>query len=582
MDEGQDFPEESLAHIEALLSRHPPQEIMRMFQQVLDSRRNSSASSFTSSNSSLRSRLSIASSFSISSREFAPSIASSTSSRSRRRQEPRSYPSGLNPTRPVSSVHTPVSDVSSPMDSNLEPSITPTDEDLNSMASPIGITNERAQSQVGDSHWFCTFCAEKETLKTFRAKSDWKKHETRMHETGEDWPCPAPGCSQIFDRQKDFTKHYERSHPKRPLLSLTDIKIQLLPKKIFGCGFDKCKDVSIGWDERCDHVAKHMKNGLTSANWKYSNVIRNLIRQEATRDTWKELISSLDESLRESRSQINWSPENTRILKQKLECCDLRPSREEVLITALGLRSDLPIDARGLELPPGFVIPSKDSVENFDRLSREQRMHILNGESSDTSSRARLLDNVTSALLKATSTAYVQSQPAPARVFVPESQPYSEPQITDAHGRRISFMEVDPADFVDIMQPDISQIPTGLGSQPAHQPEQDSGFIDPGRPTNPLGWCYPNYFGPAPVFEESQYYDRPSLGQIMTKPLRKVRSGLSSRRTHQTSAPSPVHQTEAVIDFTVPHAAPIPMRQQQQYRAAETNVDQSHLFTSQY
>jgi hypothetical protein len=63
---------------------------------------------------------------------------------------------------------------------------------------------------------------------------------------------------------------------------------------VFGCGFDKCKEVSIGWDERCDHVAKHMKNGATMDQWKYSNVIRNLIRQEALHDTWKELIGCLE------------------------------------------------------------------------------------------------------------------------------------------------------------------------------------------------------------------------------------------------------------------------------------------------
>lgn len=38
MEDFQDFPEESLQQIEALLSRHPPQLIQRMFQQVLDSR----------------------------------------------------------------------------------------------------------------------------------------------------------------------------------------------------------------------------------------------------------------------------------------------------------------------------------------------------------------------------------------------------------------------------------------------------------------------------------------------------------------------------------------------------------------
>jgi hypothetical protein len=203
----------------------------------------------------------------------------------------------------------------SPIDPKQENAYTPTDEDMSIASFPT----DRGASLSGDSFMFCTYCAEAKTLKTFKAKSDWKKHEMRMHETGEDWPCLVNGCNRIFDRQKDFVKHHQRYHSGRPLPSLTDIGIQLLPRRVFGCGFDKCKEVSIGWDERCDHVAKHMKNGATFDQWKYSNVIRNLIRQEALHDTWKEMIACLNERLRESRSQISWCPDNTRILRQKLQ-----------------------------------------------------------------------------------------------------------------------------------------------------------------------------------------------------------------------------------------------------------------------
>ncbi|KAF2648869.1 hypothetical protein K491DRAFT_561090, partial [Lophiostoma macrostomum CBS 122681] len=502
MEDNQEFPEESMRHIEALLQRHPPQMLQRMFQQVIESRRSSIASSYTSStNSSFRSRLSIASTFSSStnSSDFTPSIASSRSSRSGiRRPEPRSYPSGLDPTRPKPTILTPSSDTSSPLDMKIEPIFTPTEEDVGSISSPVTFQSEKSQSQAGDSFMFCTYCAELNCSKTFKAKSDWKKHEMRMHETGEDWPCPVNGCSRVHDRQKDFIKHHGRYHSGRPLPSVTDIGIRLLPRKVFGCGFDKCKEVSIGWDERCDHVAKHMKNGSTMDQWKYSNVIRNLVRQEALHDTWKELFANLDERLKESRSQITWSPDNTRTLRQKLQCCDLRPSREEVLITAISLRSDLPLDASQIHFPPGFITPSRDSVPNVDQLSREQRMHILNGNPNISISVARLAA-LNSALLQL-------SLSVPNFSFVPES-----PAIEDSE-RRISYMDVDTSgDFLPIADQTIPTLPPELEQhQPQMETEQqpNAGFVDPGKPSNPLAWGYPNYFDAPPTFEESPYYDR--------------------------------------------------------------------------
>lgn len=617
-----------MRHVEALLNRHPPHVVLRMFQQVMDSKRNSMASSYTgSSNSSLRSRLSVASTLSTStsfststngSSEIAPSIASSaSSSRSRsRRTEPRSYPLGLDPTRPKPPLLTPTSEDSSPLDAKFEPVFTPTEEELISNASPINFQSEKSLSQSNDSFMFCTYCAELSVQKTFKAKSDWKKHEMRMHETGEDWPCPVPGCSRIFDRQKDFVRHHVRYHSGRPLPSVTDIGIRLLPRRVFGCGFDKCKDVSIGWDERCDHVAKHMKNGSTIDQWKYSNVIRNLIRQEALHDTWKELFACLDERLREHRSQITWSPDNTRTLRQKLQCCDLRPSREEVLITALSLRSDLPLDTAQLGIPPGFSTPSRDSVPNVDQLSREQRMHILIGNPNISLSRTRL-NAVHAALLKAIN-------------GIPGFGAYAESPVLEEPGKRISYMDLDSGDFNNVNDHTMPPIPQNTPNPPpSHNPHtphtphtpmqtelpQDAAFVDPGRrpfvdpgkpsyvepvkpSTNPLGWCYPNYFDAAPTFEESHYYERPStFGQMISRPLHKIGNRLGSRHSSPHSRPSSAADHH---DFVIPmqqqgiHGLPTsqpqhqPPQQQfnhmgmrQQYRNPDDQHQQLHLFTPQ-
>ncbi|KZM24872.1 metal ion binding [Ascochyta rabiei] len=594
MEDYVDIPEESRRHIEALLARHHPQMIQRMFSQTLESRRNSvsslastnttATSSTSSSGSSWRSRLSIASTFSTSTGSSdAASVASSASSRFKLRGAgPRSYPVGLDPTRPVPAMLTPASDVSSPLDSQLEHGVTPTDDI--SIASDILFPDEKGQSQSGESYMFCTYCAEQKSLKTFKAKSDWKKHEMRMHETGEDWGCVVIGCSRIFDRQKDFIKHHQRYHSGRPLPSLTDIGITLLPRRVFGCGFDKCKEVSIGWDDRCDHVAKHMKNGATSEQWRYSNVLRNLIRQEALHETWKEIVACLDERLKENRAQISWCPDNTRVLRQKLQCCDLRPSREEVLITALSLRSDIVVDAVHQQLPTGFVTPSRDSVPHVDRLTREQRMQILIGHSNVQLSRTRLA-GLNAALLGVTT-------------HTPNyhcgSSPFAEPNspTIDTTERRISYMDIDPGDYLDVAQPPIPDLHLSMSAPQIHTPVTDNGqslqqqpanYIDQNKSSpNPLGWYYPNYFDVAPQFEESQYYDRPSLGQMIAKPLHKIGNRLSPSR-NSSRPTSHVEQSHADIDFGIQNpVAALSMRnmhahiQPQQHMQSSQHYQQQH------
>ncbi|KAF1361207.1 hypothetical protein EJ07DRAFT_112182 [Lizonia empirigonia] len=379
MEDHVDIPAESMRHIEALLARHPPQMIQRMFSQTLES-------------------------------------------------QPRSYPAGLDPTRPVPAILTPASDISSPHDNQFEHSITPTDDI--SIASPTLGQDEKGQGHSGEPYMFCTYCAEQKSLKTFKAKSDWKKHEMRMHETGEDWACVVLGCSRIFDRQKDFIKHHQRYHSGRPLPSLTDIGITLLPRRVFGCGFDKCKEVSIGWDERCDHVAKHMKNGATSQQWKYSN--------------------------------------------------------------------------------------------------------ILIGHSNVQLSRTRLA-SLNAAMLGVTS--HTPNYHCGSSPFGESNSP-----TVDTTESRISYMDLDPGDYLDVAQPPIPDLHLSMSAPQIHTPSTDNGqqmqtqpqqnnYLEQAKSSpNPLGWYYPNYFDAAPQFEESQYYDRPSLGQMITKPLNKIGHRLSTSR----------------------------------------------------
>lgn len=384
--------------------------------------------------------------------------------------------------------------------------------------------------QSSESYMFCTYCAETNVLKTFKAKSDWKKHEMRMHETGEDWPCPVLGCGQVHDRQKDFIKHHSRYHSGRPLPLVSDMRVRLLSRKVFGCGFDRCKEVSFGWDERCDHVAKHMKNGATPEQWRYSNVIRNLLRQEALHETWKSIWANLSERLRDGRSHITWSPENTRVLRQKLQCCDLRPSREDVLITALSLRSDLPLDPSEIHIPPGFSTPSRDSVPHGEHVTKEQRMQILNGNSNLAQSEARLR-----ALNQ------IMHQRSLATPNYPTYAPSSAPVMAE---KRVSYMDVDPVDFCS--QPPQT-FPSSLPPIPAPPPlnvefPPSTTYPELSKHTNPLASFH--YFDDPPAtpnLEDCPYTMRnsqPSLGQMVGRPLNRLGNRFGSRSEQTHSRPS--------------------------------------------
>lgn len=379
--------------------------------------------------------------------DYAPSLQSSASSRSRAIREPPLYRSGLHPTK---HAITPTSDVFSPVDLMSIPSPVSTDIDSRSFASTSA---KRSATSSNGGPWFCTFCSEHTS---FAAKADWKKHETKQHETGEDWPCPIHNCLEVLDRKLDFEAHFKRHHPDVPCP--IDVRIRLLPRLVYGCGFDGCKAILSGWKERCDHVAQHMKpkgteRRRTRSEWKYSNTIHNLLRQDATRVAWKSIFAELES--KQPRYQITWSPENTRVLKQKLECCDMRPNFGEVLHTALSLREGRPFNDN-VELDPEFRTPSQDSVPHFDNLSDEQLRRILSGRVELPVSTIRPVQN---AYALDTKLAFTEPHPGDLVAF-----DHPSPSIS---GRRISYMEVDAEDFGLSGEGPDPQIPPGLELDPS-------------------------------------------------------------------------------------------------------------------
>ncbi|OCL02623.1 hypothetical protein AOQ84DRAFT_392843 [Glonium stellatum] len=207
-------------------------------------------------------------------------------------------------------------------------SISKVDDEPSTVDKPVPQPSKRVPKL--SPRFFCTFCAEngKSEGNSYGTKSDWKKHLTKFHETGEEFPCVI--CTESFERHCDLDQHFLRSHPGQSTPLPDEVRVKLPnkdEKQAFGCGFTTCKAVLSTWKEWCEHVAGHIERGNMISEWHYSIVIRNLLRQKAVCGDAKQILTKLCNELKKDRSQLEWSPDgpHNRCLKQKLECCDFGP-----------------------------------------------------------------------------------------------------------------------------------------------------------------------------------------------------------------------------------------------------------------
>ncbi|MCJ1403624.1 hypothetical protein MMC11_006847 [Xylographa trunciseda] len=152
--------------------------------------------------------------------------------------------------------------------------------------------------------YWCTWCR-----KTFKKPSDWKRHEESQHAPRTEWICMPNGpkilvdeqtscalCGQTdpdinhlhhghnqhkclegdpedrkFDRKDHLFQHLRIVHniKTQPQMALTDFSYcqQSLhasgTEPLWVCGF--CGARWLSWEERCDHVSKHMK--MRTGTW---------------------------------------------------------------------------------------------------------------------------------------------------------------------------------------------------------------------------------------------------------------------------------------------------------------------------
>ena len=375
--------------------------------------------------------------------------------------------------------------------------------------------------------YFCTYAAEKGETKLFGSKSDWKKHEKNFHETGKEYQCRDPGCSQIFSRDYDYHQHCHKCHKNPNALPASEVMTKLPQKAAFGCGFRYCKMVYYSWDERCNHVADHMKkDGKTPSDWCSSNVIRNLLRQQNIREISKRILDQFCHQNKIDRSRLSWLLSNTKELRQDLECGIFYPNVEVFVQKAIELSSlgASKSPNQAIALPNRFTIPSQDLVQSADTSSIPQIQDYPMAGSMD-------FDGST--------------QFDPSRLASQLQLPFeNQPQLPSPHNMDFPIShspnyEHDPDSFYrtqsEFGYPDIDPMPTEDSfSQPSQTPAesnldsqlyQQNDFLEYSNQEQHMH----------PLEHYKDYYEPPpgpptNPRRFIMNGLKKVKSNLSSRK----------------------------------------------------
>jgi hypothetical protein len=224
--------------------------------------------------------------------------------------------------RPVS-LSRPLSKSRSKFRPNDEPWIQDISEDRASSTTP---QPPQALMNEPKTLYFCTSCEE-----SFQEKSEWNDHEYLLHERQYFWPCPSPGCDTVFTKDILFTQHHEDAHNCMNCQHAVDVQRPLPSKRSWACGFDLCKTVFDNWNDRSDHVASHFEDLASQddtsskpSQWKYSNMIRNLLRQPDVREAYSRYLVSCHGEDKQQWPRVEWLAENSGELRRRLEYRDFR------------------------------------------------------------------------------------------------------------------------------------------------------------------------------------------------------------------------------------------------------------------
>jgi len=187
--------------------------------------------------------------------------------------------------------------------------------------------------------YFCTKCEE-----SFQERNEWQEHEYSLHEQQYYWICPGDGCDQVFTKDTIFAEHHGAAHGCPVSDEALENRRPLPRKRSWACGFDRCKLVFDDWEARCDHVANHFEElarlddaTQQPSEWKYTNVLRNLLRQPDIKEGYKRMMIRLHGDDKVFWPKMKWQVENSSELLRKLEHRDFRDGVMEIARVACQL-----------------------------------------------------------------------------------------------------------------------------------------------------------------------------------------------------------------------------------------------------
>jgi hypothetical protein len=224
------------------------------------------------------------------------------------------------------------------------------------------------------SFYFCTTCDT-----SFDDSKSWREHEYETHERQYFWSCPAPGCSKrIVTCSADFEKHHEEAHGCENCSHAYGVKRPFPSKRAWGCGFDNCQETFNSWDLRCDHVATHFEEMADDDDkeshlnqWKYSNMIRNLLRQPDVNDAYDREMTKLHGDDKVFWPRMKWQADSSTDLRRRLEYRDFREGVKEIASMSIRLgspqaQSPLPPQSPPPPPPTQPQIPQINLTESED------------------------------------------------------------------------------------------------------------------------------------------------------------------------------------------------------------------------
>jgi hypothetical protein len=244
--------------------------------------------------------------------------------------------------------------------------------------------------------YVCTSCGD-----AFEELVAWKDHEKKAHELEYYWPCPYPSCNNIFSTADKFENHHHEAHGCHNCPHADEVVRRLPPKRAWGCGFDLCHGIFNNWDQRCTHIAAHYEGFAEHRgpqrrypHWRYTNMIRNLLRQPAIKDAFRQYMIHRHGQSMVSWPKLQWKPKGSSELRRRLEYCDFRHGAEEIIHLAYrlghpsnskvqnkeGVRtnstaSDKPTHKRSR--PSLSLFPPCDSYENVFTLATQDAQEEL-------------------------------------------------------------------------------------------------------------------------------------------------------------------------------------------------------------